>query len=171
MAKLRKIGGIEIAQDLDFQRRSWKVQRIGWAIMVLVSFAALFGLFGGGPLSSAQLGADGSPLRADYERFLRRDSPGKFTVYVGAAAIRPDSTAEVWLDQKWLADMEIKAITPEPETARTGADHVVYTFRLDPSSTPARLTYHLTTHSVGRINGRVGLSNGPSYAFSQFSYP
>jgi len=168
---MRKVGSIEIAQDLDFQRRSWKVQRFGWATMMLISVAALFGLFGGGPLSSAHLGADGSPLRADYERFLRLDAPAKLTLYIGAAAIRPDSTVEVWLDRKWLEGMEVRSIMPEPAEAQTSAGKVTYKFRLDPSSRPARLTYHLTTHSLGPITGRVGLSNGPSYSFSQFSYP
>lgn len=171
MARQRKIGSIEIAQDLDFQRRSWKVQRIGWATMVLICVAALFGLCGGGPLSSAQVGEDSSPLRAEYDRFLRRDAPAKLTLYVGAAAIRPDSTAEVWLDRTWLEDMEVKSITPEPEQTHTTASQVMYTFRLDPSSTSARVTYHFTTHSLGAVTGRVGLSNGPSYSFSQFSYP
>jgi hypothetical protein len=171
LARQRKIGSIEIAQDLAFQRRSWTVQRIGWAAMVLISVAALFGLCGGGPLSSARLGPAGSPLRADYERFLRLDAPAKLTLYVGAAAIRPDSTAEVWLDRAWLADMEVRSITPEPEQTITSAGRVVYTFRLDPSSTAARITYRLVTHSLGPVTGRVGLSNGPSYSFSQFSYP
>jgi hypothetical protein len=171
LAKPRKIGSIEIAQDLDFQRRSWKVQRIGWATMVLICVAALLGVCGGGPISSAQLGEEGSPLRAEYDRFLRRDAPAKLTLYVGAAAMRPDSTAEVWLDRTWLEDMEVNSITPEPEQTRTTASQVIYTFHLDPSSTPARLTYHLTTHSLGAVTGRVGLSNGPSYSFPQFSYP
>lgn len=147
------------------------MQRFGWAMMLLVSVAALLGLFGGGPLSSGQVGVEGSPLRAEYERFLRLYAPGRLTIYIGAAAIRPDSTAELWLDRHWLADMEIQAITPEPERTRTSADQVVYTFRVDPSSTPARLTYELETRSVGLINGRVGLMNGPSYSFSQFAYP
>jgi hypothetical protein len=171
LAKISKVGTIEISQDLDFQRSSWKAQRFGWAIMLLVVVAALLGLFGGGPLSSAKLGGEGSPLRADYERFLRLDSPTKLTVYVGAAAVRGDSTAELWLDRNWLAGVEIKAITPEPEKTRTGANQVIYTFRLDPSATSARFTYEVETRSLGRINGRLGLLNGPSYSFSQFAYP
>ena len=147
------------------------MQRFGWVLMLLVSGAALLGVFGRGPLSSAHLGVDGSPLRADYDRFLRLDSPSKLTVYLGAAAVRPDSTAEVWIDRNWLAGMKLNAITPEPERTRTGGQAVIYTFRVDPSAIPARFTYELETRSLGRVTGSVGLSNGPSYTFSQFAYP
>jgi hypothetical protein len=171
MAKLQKIGPLEISQDLDFQRRSWRVQRFGWVLMLMVSLAALLGLFGRGILSSAHLGADASPIRAEYERFLRANAPGTLTIFIGSAAIRPDSTAELWLDRTWLAGMKVRAITPEPDGTRMDANRVMYTFSLDPAAAPARVTFDLETRSSGRINGRVGLVNGPSYNFSQFSYP
>lgn len=140
-------------------------------MMLLVTVAALLGLFGRGPLSSARLGTDGSPLRAEYERFLRLHAPSKLIVYIGAAAVRPDSTAEFSLDRNWLDQMQIKSITPEPERTRAAGDHVTYTFRVDPSATAVRLTFELETRSLGVINGRVGLLNGPSFSFSQFAYP
>ena len=171
MGKIDKVGSLEISHDPEFQRRSWTVQRVGWALMVLVSVAALLGLFGRGPLSSAHVGDNGSPLRADYERFVRLDAPAELTVHIAGAAIRPDSTAELWLDRKWLSDMEVKTITPQPETTRTGAKQVVYSFNLDPAASPGVVTFKLETRSAGRIDGRIGLVNGPSYAFSQFSYP
>lgn len=147
------------------------MQRIGWVMMLLVAVAALLGLFGRGPLSSAHLGVEGSPLRADYERFLRLDSPAQLTVYIGAAGVRPDSTVELWLDRTWLAGMQVKAITPDPQKTRVGANQVTYTFHVDPSATPARITYDLETRSFGMVKGRLGLMNGSSYSFSQFAYP
>jgi len=41
---------------MEFQRRSWIVQRIGWAIFALVILLAALGLFGDGVLSDAQAG-------------------------------------------------------------------------------------------------------------------
>ena len=110
-------------------------------------------------------------MRAEYQRFVRLDAPAELTIQLEGAAIRPDSTAELWLDRKWLSDMEVKTITPEPEKSRTGANRVVYSFNLDPAASPGLVTFKLETRSAGRIDGRIGLVNGPSYAFSQFSYP
>ncbi len=162
---------VDIGEDLEFQQRSWKVQRIGWIVMLLIVIAALLGLFGRGPLSSAHVGESGAALSADYERFVRLEAPQQLTLYVGAEAVRPDSTAQIWLDREWLAGTEVKAISPEPAATVAGAERNTYTFRVDPSSLPARLTFELQSHSLGPITGRLGVSSGPSYTFSQFSYP
>ena len=42
-AETDRVGDLEIHQDLPFQRRSWTVQRVGWAIMALVVLAGLLG--------------------------------------------------------------------------------------------------------------------------------
>lgn len=160
-----------IVDDLKFQRRTWIVQRIGWAMMILLSFAALLGVFGKGPLSNAHLGDDGSTLRADYDRFLRLNAPTELTVYIGAAAIKPDSTAELWVDRSWLSNLEISQITPEPDKTRALADRLVYTFRVQPGSAPARVTFSMNTRSLWKLEGRIGVAGGPSYSFSQFAYP
>lgn len=171
MATPEKIGTIEISQDLGFQRRTWRIQRVGWAVMVLLIVAALIGLFGRGPASSAHLGSPETPLAAEYERFVRLDAPETLTIYVRAPALRADSTADIWIDRTWLAGNELRSITPDPDRTTAGADRMIYTFRLDPSSLPARITYDLDSRSFGRIAGRVGLVSGPSWTFSQFGYP
>lgn len=139
--------------------------------MLGISVAALLGVFGKGPLSHARAGSDDSGLRVDYERFLRQEAPGTLTVNLGGAAVRPDSMTEVWLDRTWLAEMEVTGITPEPERSRVETDRVVYTFRLNPESTPARVTWYFETHLLGRSTVRVGVVGGPSYSFSQLAYP
>lgn len=139
--------------------------------MLGISVAALMGVCGGGPLSNAHAGSDDTGLRVDYERFLRQGAPATLTAYLGRAAVRPDSTTEVWLDRKWLAEMEVGGITPEPERSRVETDRIVYLFRLDPASTPVRVTWYLDTRLFGRSTGRVGVVGGPSYAFTQFAYP
>ncbi|MDQ6718742.1 MAG: hypothetical protein M3Z17_10420 [Gemmatimonadota bacterium] len=58
MAKTYDSDTLGIAEDMNFQRRTWMVQRVGWAIMILVCIAALFGVFGKGPLSNGHFGDD-----------------------------------------------------------------------------------------------------------------
>jgi hypothetical protein len=60
---------MEINADLEFQRRVWAAQRIGWIAIGAFVIAALVGVFGQGPLSSAAAG--GNALRIEYERFAR----------------------------------------------------------------------------------------------------
>ena len=139
--------------------------------MLLISVSALFGVFGDGPLASAEAGTDSSGLRIEYERFVRQEAPGTLIANVGAAAVRPDSTVQIWLDRKWLEQMELKQVTPEPDSSRLEADRVLYTFRVNPASTPVRITWYLETHALGRSAGRIGISGGPTISYSQFAYP
>ena len=60
------LGDLEVGQDLDFQRREWAVQRVGWGAMALVILAALLGLFGSsGPLSRAATNAADDLVRLE----------------------------------------------------------------------------------------------------------
>ena len=40
-------------EDLGFQVREWRLERIGWAVMVVIIVAALSGVLGGGGLVAA----------------------------------------------------------------------------------------------------------------------
>jgi hypothetical protein len=62
---------MEIETDLEFQRRVWRVPRVGWLIIGAAVVAALLGLFGTGPLSRAS--TDGGGLTVEYDRFARRE--------------------------------------------------------------------------------------------------
>ena len=139
--------------------------------MLLISLSALLGLFGDGPLAEVEAGSDQTGLRVEYERFVRQDAPGALTANIGRAAIRPDSILQIWLDRKWLEEMELKQITPEPDSTRLEADRVVYFFRVNPAAAPVRIMWYLETHALGRSHGRIGIPGGPTVSYSQFAYP
>jgi hypothetical protein len=65
----RQPPGTEIDQDLEFQRRIWKLQRVAWAVMALVVLAAVLGLLGPGVLGMATAGGRSSPLWLEYDHF------------------------------------------------------------------------------------------------------
>ena len=46
-----------VREDMRFQRRSWMVERAGWLVLTAIALAALTGVFGNGPLSTARAGA------------------------------------------------------------------------------------------------------------------
>jgi hypothetical protein len=170
LSKPRRIGSIEIDQDIAFQERSWRVQRAAWSAMVLIIAAALLGAFGHGPLSSARAG-DENLLRIEYERFVRLESPEKITFTVGRSASRPDSTVELWVDRQWLSEHEVRSIVPDPYETRLTTDRVVYQFRVDSAAFPSRIEFNLDTRGVGALRGSAGISGSAPVKFSQFAYP
>lgn len=139
--------------------------------MLVVAFAALLGLFGGGPIARATAGTRNSALFVRYDRFTRQNAPHTLVVELGGRGVAPDSTAQLWLDRQWLMGNEITAITPQPLGAVTMADRIVYTFRIAPGGRGAIVTFSLNTKAAGTTGGRIGLANGPAYSFPQFTYP
>ncbi|CAH0198484.1 hypothetical protein [Roseomonas sp. CECT 9278] len=69
-----------VGDDLQAQRRVWRLQRLGWAGMIVVVAASAAGLFGaGGPLAGVSTrGATG--LAVDYEAVVRRSRATTWTI-------------------------------------------------------------------------------------------
>ena len=88
---MRRVGDLEVSQDLDHEKKFWLVQRIGWALLFLLWLAGVAGLFGSGPLSGST--ASAPDLRLEYDRFVRGApaelSEGAWSAIRGLAADLP----------------------------------------------------------------------------------
>ncbi|HEV2128712.1 MAG TPA: hypothetical protein VGR22_08850, partial [Thermomicrobiales bacterium] len=84
-----RIGDLEVDEDIEFQEREWKVQRVGWALMLVVIVLALVGLFGTGPLSAVEREADDGTLVLEYQRFVRHG--GRTTFSIAAAGSQAEN--------------------------------------------------------------------------------
>lgn len=170
MTEPQRVGDLEVHQDLEFQRRAWVVQRVGWAVMLLVVLAALLGAFGRGPLAKAQAGARGDPVWMEYERFTRHASLGTLKVHL-AAGVAQNGKARVWLDRKYIQGVKIEDINPEPESVEAGQEGLVYVFSLADPAQPTTVTFHVQYDGYGSRRGGVGLAGREPLRFSQFVFP
>lgn len=162
---------IEIAEDMGFQAASWRVQRIGWILMLLIIAAALSGLFGGGVLSSVQAGDASGGLLLDYERFVRRSAPQSLRLTLGPASRQSDSTVAAWIDRDWLERQHITSISPEPMSSVLDAGTITYTFLSRNLAEPLVVRVHLEALKFGKTTSRAGIPAGPSVSFMQIAYP
>jgi hypothetical protein len=162
--------GIELADDMEFQRKSWRVQRIGWVVMLVIAIAALFGLFGNGPLSSAQAGDAGSGLSIVYERFVRKGAQHSIDVAAGPSSVVGGSL-RIWIARDWIDANRVVGITPEPARSDAFPDRIVYTFNAAQSGKPVTIRFGLEADWLGSRRGSAGIVNGPAVQFGQFAYP
>lgn len=160
MGLMKRIGDLELDQDLGFQQREWAIQRIGWGAMMLVIVGALLGLFGTGPLSAATVGDAAGPLAVEYQRFVRHDGRTTVTIQVGGGQAH-DGQAEVWLAADYLDGVEVQHISPEPREVRADGDRQVYVFAVDDAAQPLEVSFSLQPRRIGRLSGEVGLPDGP----------
>lgn len=170
MPEPKRVGDLEVTQDMRHQRLEWKIERVCWAVMALVAAAALAGLLGHGPLSSAVAGERGSTLWAEYNRFERYQGPTTIRVHLGAGASR-DGQVRIWINRDLIENVELNHIDPEPESVEAGGDRFVYVFRVLDTTRPTSVTYHFEPNKYGTMPVRVGLDGGPELSFRQFFYP
>ena len=128
---------LEIDQDIEFQRRSWRVQRIGWIAMVILVGLGLVGGLGSGPLSRQVLVVPGV-LHLDYKRLTRYQSPEKLIVRLQSAAISGREVG-LWIDREYLDASKVETVTPPPIHVESSADRLVYFFRLARPVEPATI--------------------------------
>jgi hypothetical protein len=157
---------LQIDEDIPFQRTEWRAQRIGIALMFLFVLCALLGLTGsGGLLSRGEAGEPGSPIHVEYDRVVRRDTTSTMTLHLrggGSSAVR------FWIASPYLEHAAVEFVSPEPESVSGDATRHVYTIHA--SSPDVRVTVAIKHRSTGRLRGEVGLVDGPSARFSQFSF-
>jgi hypothetical protein len=170
MSDIHRVDDLDIDQDLEFQRREWKVQRIGWALMLLVILAALGGLFGRGPLSRAVAGRPGDPLRVEYDRFVRRHSSQSLTLLLSPDAVNAGE-ARIHVDSALIAGLEIRHLTPAPERQEATPDGIVATFRLGDARAPHRILVDYQADAYWSAAGAIALDRRPPIRLHLVVFP
>jgi hypothetical protein len=160
---------LEIEEDLAFHERVRRVQRVGWAVIMVVILAGLGGLFGRGPLSDAESRVDPAGLRVNYSRFTRVDAPDVLRVWTPAA---PDGEGFVLLlNRAYLDRVRVDTVMPSPAAVEVGEERVRYVFARRSGEVGAWVTFHLTPQSTGLARARVGMPGAADVAIWQFVYP
>jgi hypothetical protein len=163
-------GGLQIDEDLAFQRRSWTVQRLGFALMGLVLVGALFGVLGAeGPLAESEAHAEGLSVR--YARFGRRLTSSTLEVSVDPSRAR-EGVVSLWVSADYLDTMAAQRVSPRPRAVVAGGDRTIYTFDVSAAaSRPVRITFDLKPRALFRHAGRIGLDAGAELPITTFVYP
>ena len=161
---------LELEQNADFQRRSWALQRLGWAVMGLLILAALLGLFGGGLLSSTTTSSQNGWLALQYDRFWRLQSPMTLRVTLRPTALRADE-AHIWLSRAYLEDVSVQHVQPSPHRVEAGAERLTYIFALSQAGQPMEVNFTVEPQRPGRVAGQLGLTDSTSLHFAHFIYP
>ncbi|HET7898350.1 MAG TPA: hypothetical protein VFL47_11780, partial [Flavisolibacter sp.] len=106
---LEKISyNIELEEQLKTHVRSWKLQRAGWVLMLLIVLAALLGLCGNGPLSYRTKVANNDTLQFEY--FLRYGGHSQLKLNLQ----HQNGVSRVAFPMPYWKDFQVEEITPEP---------------------------------------------------------
>jgi hypothetical protein len=164
----RESRDLEIDQDLEFQRREWRVQRVGWGVLTAFVLAATLGLFGGGPISSAQAGEPGAPLWVEYDRFIRTGAPTRIVVRGGMA---PEGGLHLRMPRRYFEAFRIERMIPEPQAITIGDADVDLQFGREAGvANTFTLIFDVEPLRAGRHEAAFQANGNPAVTFAQFAY-
>jgi hypothetical protein len=165
-----RVDGLEIDQDLEFQRKAWVAQRVAWVLMALFVLAAAVGVLGSGPVSHAR-GAVPGVMTLEYERFARFETSETLTVRLASAATTGD-VVRLSLDRDFLDSAKIETVLPPPVRVEAAAGRLIYVFPLVEPRVPLVVTFTFEPQAIGVQEGVVRLeSRDARIAFRQLVYP
>jgi hypothetical protein len=160
--------GLQLDQDLGFTARVWRLERLAWLLMATVILAALIGVMGGGWLSRAKI--EGPGLSAEYERFLRYQTPTSLLVTLRRE--RPDETSlDLVVDAELLRAFKVERLVPEPQRVTHEQGGARYVFPLAESEQQVRVRLALEPDRVGMQNTRLWRAGRQPVHLRQFVWP
>lgn len=167
---MKRVGDLEINEDLDFQRTEWTVERFGWAAILLVVILAGVGLFGHGPISWTTASAADESIDVAYERFGRRG--GVFELVIDAPATAAENSMwQIDFARAYLASFTVEAITPEPDSVEAVGGALRYTFVQGTPDAALQVTFTMLPKSLWRQSGTISLVGGEPVDLSHFFFP
>lgn len=168
MPTFKKVGDLQINQDMDFQQKEWSFERWGWIVMTVLAVLALLGLFGQGLLSNTT--AENETIQVKYGRFERLLAPAQYEIEIDPQQAS-NGELKLQVNRKLLSFYKIEKITPEPESEEITPEQIIYAFQFQQGNEPLKVTFDLQGNLTGIPQGEIGIENGPSVEISQFIYP
>jgi hypothetical protein len=161
-------GDLEIEENMQAQRRLWKVQRAGRVVAGLILLLGLAGAFGGGPLSRNTVSSGGCSV--EYERIAYRDTPQVYRFKLAPEVVRT-KRLRVSFDNEALSRVMFEQVVPEPATTRLMADGVLFEFEVEEGEGGRELRFGFQSDAVGRHTTRIGIEGCPALHLKQFFLP
>jgi hypothetical protein len=170
MSNIKRIGDLDIDQDMDLQQKDWKLQHAGRFVMLALVLAALLGVFGRGWLAKAEVGGREEPMRMEYDRIARHRSSSALRFHLSPRASE-NGKARLWLKREYIEGVNIETISPEPDTVEADKDGLIYEFVVAAPAQPTLVVFHIKPDDIGARSGAAGLMGQQRHPFTQFVLP
>ncbi len=162
-------GDIELRENMSFQRRQLRVERMSWVIGTILLGLALAGFTGRGPVASTERSDSEGLLTVSYDRIDRRDS--RSTVELDVA--NPDGASEVaiLISGHLVHGVQITSIHPEPNSMVARDESVELVVEVAPEASSIQITLSIEHEAIGRERSSIGLVGGPEVDLDQWILP
>lgn len=160
---------LDLQEDMTAQKRLWRFQQFGIALMAVWILASLLGLTGPGALSKKQAG-DPATLQIEYDRMIHYEDMTELKIDLGPE-LQQNGEAAVSMSREYLKNFRISRITPEPVKVEGAEDFYKYTFHTSNSEQPLQVIFHFEASERGRLRGQIKAGEAEPLEISQFAFP
>jgi hypothetical protein len=129
---------VAVGEDLNFQRKWWKFERIIWSFFLLVLICDVLGVFGRGWLAKAKRSTPDQALTVDYERVERSGTPSIMTLHFGPAAAH-NGHIQVFVGNEVIRGLGARRVSPQPAVSALTDGGITYTFDVGTAPTIAEI--------------------------------
>jgi hypothetical protein len=158
---------VAVGEDLDFQRRWWRFERLVWTLFIAAIVLDLCGAFGRGPLANAAATTADRSLEATYERIERKGTPSTMTVAVNTVA--DPRHVEIFMSDAAISGLGLQRVIPAPEATTVGNGGLTYRFVSATLPAVVRFefqpvaagVYHVMVGAAGKIPLRLAVAVVP----------
>jgi hypothetical protein len=137
---------LAVGDDLDFQRRWWRFERVVWLIFLLIVVADLLGCFGRGWLAHAETRTADNSAAIQYERVERFSTPSILSVSFAPNAVRAGHI-QLWMSESLLKPLGNQRIIPQPLASVLDKGGILYTF--DAAARPSSVEFAMEPAKPG----------------------
>lgn len=156
-----------VREDMAYQLKVWRFERVGWYVLVLLVILTLLGLFSRGPLSGRDVQTSDGRLAVKYELFHRNGSTNPMVLHLKGA---PQAVLEVELGGDWLEGFDVQALQPQPLRSASAGQGLKLWVQADAQG-EASLYLSLLSEGLGTYHSHITLPGGGSVSFDQFIFP
>lgn len=147
-----KTANLDSPEAREFQRRSWKVQRVAWCLMgALLIVTALGGLGAGGFLSRTTTRSADQTLSARYDRVWRMENPAVLEI---TAPPDGNGSLELTIDARFLSVVSVSEMFPLPREIVALPEGQRLQYRAE-GKDPVTVRLQVTPHRFGRLRARI----------------
>jgi hypothetical protein len=167
---LKRIGDLEIDEDIEWEQGEWTFERIGWGLMAVFILIAMAGLFGSGPLSHRIAGQEGGSFWVEYQRFIRYNSPQELHIYV-SPEWAADGELRMVIEGDFPGGNQQLDVTPDPDSVELSTGRLVYVWQTAEATGPMQIVFHYYPFQRYSQTSRIGPEGGNLVDIEQFVYP
>lgn len=165
----KRVGELDLDEDLRFERRSWVAERVAWVVFAALVAAALLGLFGEGPLSTSEARSPDGSVVVAFERFARRGGATDVFVQVDPR-LNSEEGFEIVFSDEFLDSFTVRDIQPQPDATRSLDEGLSFSFLSGPGDAMRRVRFSLNTDSMGSIGYDIRVAD-QTLSINHFIYP